>query len=84
MFRKNVRYMRSYTAASLLWCGLIFHERPMLNQSGAAIQVEEAGIRAFTSLPPSARLFEMARDLVTVSVPASSGIIVKYREEFTV
>ncbi len=33
---------------------------------------------------PSAQLFQLVRDLVSVSVLDASGIIVKYREEFTV
>ena len=62
----------------------IFHERLFLNQSGAPVAVEEVGIRAFCNVSPSAQLFQLVRDLVSVSVPDASGVIVKYREEFTV
>lgn len=52
----------------------ISHEWLIQNQSGAVVQVEEAGIRAFTSVLPSARLFEMVRDLVSVSVPTERSL----------
>ena len=51
------------------------NEIPSLNQSGTPVAVN--GL-------PSAQLFQQVRDLVSVSVPVSSGIIVKYQEEFAV
>ena len=62
----------------------IFHERLFLNQSAAPVAVEEAGITASCNASPSAQLFQLVRNLVSVSVPDASGIIVKYREEFTI
>ena len=55
-----------------------------MNQSGAAATVEAANIPAFYNDSPRAQLFQLARDLVSVSLLDGSGIIVKYREEFTV
>ena len=50
-----------------------------LNQSGAPVAVE---VGRACSASPSAQLFQSG-DLVSVSVLDASGIIVKYREEFT-
>ena len=62
----------------------IFHERLLLNQSGAPVAIEEAGIRPWANVGPSVTRWMFTRDLVSVSVPDQSGLIVKFREEFTV
>ena len=50
------------------------HERLILNQSGAPVAVEKAGIGAFYNVSPSAQPFQLARDLVSISVHDASGI----------
>ena len=62
----------------------IFHERLLLNQSGAPVAIEEAGIKAFANVGLSLTRWMFTRDLFSVSVPDQSGIIVKFREEWTV
>lgn len=62
----------------------IFHEKLFLNQSGAAITVTNVAITGHSNVSPSSNLFLMSRDNITIVVPNDSGVIVKFREDWTV
>ena len=62
----------------------IFHDRLFLNQSAAPVAVDEACIAACCNASPSAQPLQLVRDLVSVSEPDASGVIVTYREVFTI
>lgn len=62
----------------------IFHERLFLNQSGAAITITNVGLYLNSNVSPSFDRFLHARDNITIVVPVSAGVIIKYREDWTV
>ena len=62
----------------------IFHEKLFLDQSGASITVTNVGLVFFSNIPPSAQSYLFARDNITIVVPDTSGVVIKYREEWTV
>lgn len=62
----------------------IFHERLFLNQSGAAITITNVGLYLNTNITTGNGRFLYARDNITIVVPLSAGVIIKYREDWTV
>lgn len=62
----------------------IFHEKLYLNQSGASITITNVGIFANSNFGVSSTGFLYARDNITIVVPNSSGVLVKFREDWTV
>lgn len=62
----------------------IFHEKLLLNQSGAAITITNVGLVMVSASTPSTQTFLFARDNITIVVPSSAGVIIKYREDWTV
>ncbi len=62
----------------------IFHEKLFLNQSGAVINITNVGWVGFCNFVPSSTIFLITRDNIAFSIPNLSGVIVKFREDWTV
>lgn len=62
----------------------IFHEKLFLNQSGASITITNLGISVHSNISPSSALFLLSRDVITIVVPDVSGVIIKFREDWTI
>ena len=62
----------------------IFHEKLFLNRSGASITITNVGIIAFANFSPSSTAWLFTRDNITIVVPNTNGVIIKFREEWTV
>ena len=62
----------------------IFHEKLFLNQSGAVINITNVGWVGFCNFVPSSTIFLITRDNIAFAIPDQSGVIIKFREEWTV
>ena len=63
---------------------MIFHEKLFLNQSGAVINITNVGWVGFCNFVPSSTIFLITRDEISFAIPDQSGVIIKFREDWTV